>query len=93
MRQDIEGKEDVMTHEMQWKCLSTGNAWTFMKLSTIMLVIGLGMEAYLLVAHGADTLGGYILLLFLAFWSGVIGIASFALATVWLLTRGMTTCR
>lgn len=83
-----------MTHEMQWKCLSEGNAWMFIKLSTIMLVIGLGVEGYLfLIAHGSDTLGGYILLLFLAFWSGVIGIVSFALATVWLLTRAMTTCR
>ena len=82
-----------MTHEMQWNCLSEGSAWRFMKLSAIMLVVGLGMEAYLLFAHGADTLGGYILLLFLAFWSGLIGITSFALATVWLLTRAMTTCR
>jgi hypothetical protein len=82
-----------MTHEMQWKCLSEGNAWTFMKLSAIMLVIGLGVDAYFLLAHGADTLGGYILLLFLAFWSGLIGILSFALATVWLLMRAMTTCR
>ncbi len=82
-----------MTHEMQWQCLSEGNAWTFMKLSAIMLVIGLGIEAYLMLAHGADTLGGYIMLLFLAFWSGFIGIASFALATIWLLMRGMTTCR
>ena len=93
MRQDIEEKEGVMTHEMQWKCLSTGNAWTFIKLSAIMLMIALVMDGYLLLAHGADTLGGYIRLIFLAFWSGVIGIASFALATVWLLTRGMTTCR
>jgi len=78
---------------MQWKCLSEGNAWTFMKLSAIMLVIGLGMDAYLLLAQGVDTLGGYILLHFLAFWSGLIGILSFALATVWVLTRAMTTCR
>jgi hypothetical protein len=82
-----------MTHEVQWQCLSEGNAWTFMKLSAIMLLFGLGVDAYLLLAHGADTLGGFILLLFLAFWSGLIGIASFALATAWLLTRAMTTCR
>lgn len=82
-----------MTHETQWKCLSEGNAWTFMKLSAILLVIGLGMEAYILLAHGADTLGEYIRLLFLASWSGIIGIASVALATVWLLMRAMTTCR
>jgi len=78
---------------MQWKCLSEGNAWAFMKLSAIMLVFGLGMDASILLPHGADTLGGYILLLFLAFWSGLIGITSFALATTWLLMRGMTTCR
>lgn len=47
-----------MTHEMQWKCLSAGNAWTFIKLSAIMLVIGVGIDGYLLLAHGADTLGG-----------------------------------
>ncbi len=41
-----------MTHEMQWKCLSKWNAWTFMKLSAIMPVIGLGMDAYLLLPHG-----------------------------------------
>jgi hypothetical protein len=52
-----------------------------------------GIDGYLLLAHGADTLGGYIRLLFLAFWSSIIGIASFALATVWLLMRAMTTCR
>lgn len=82
-----------MRHEVRWKCLSAGNAWTFIKLSAIMLVVGVGMDGYLLLAHGADTLGGYIRLLFLAFWSSIIGIASFALATVWLLTRAMTTCR
>ena len=82
-----------MTQEMQWKCFSGGNAWMFIKLSAIMLVIGLGIDLYLLLAHGADTLGGYIRLLFLAFWSSIIGIASFALATVLLLTRTMTTCR
>lgn len=82
-----------MTHETQWKCLSEGNAWTFMKLSAIILVIGLGVDGYLLLGHGADTFGGYLRLIFLAFWSGIIGIASFALATMWLLTRAMTTCR
>ncbi|MDP3092915.1 MAG: hypothetical protein Q8N04_19765 [Nitrospira sp.] len=82
-----------MTHEMQWKCLSGGSAWMFIKLSAIMLVIGLGMDLYLPLAHGADTLGGYIRLLFLAFWSSIVGIASFALATVLLLTRTMTACR
>ncbi|MBX9657497.1 MAG: hypothetical protein K2X00_02955 [Nitrospiraceae bacterium] len=82
-----------MTQEMRWKCLSGGNAGIFIKFSAIMLVVGLGMDLYLLIAHGADTLGGYIRLLFFAFWSSVVGIASFALATVWLLTRAMTTCR
>ncbi len=82
-----------MTHEMQWKCMFEGNAWTFMKLSAIMLAIGLGMEGYLMLAHGSDTLGGYLRLLFLAFWSSIIGIASFALATAWLLIRSMTSCR
>lgn len=92
-RHDAGGKEDVMTHVRRWNCLSEGKAWVFMKLSAIMIVIGLGMEGYLLLAHGPDTLGGYLRFLFLAFWSGVIGIASFALATIWLLTRSMTACR
>lgn len=88
-----EGREDVMTHEMRWKCLAEGKAWTFIKLSAILLVIGLGMDGYLMLGHGSDTFGGYLRLLFLTFWSGIIGIASFALAVVWLLMRSMTTCR
>lgn len=82
-----------MTHEMRWKCLSEGKAWTFIKLSAILLVIGLGMEGHLALGHGSDTFGGYLRLLVLAFWSGIIGIASFTLAAVWLLTRSVTTCR
>ncbi len=82
-----------MTHEMQWECVFEGNAWTFMKLSAIMLAIGLGMEGYLVLGHGSDTLGGYLRLLVLAFWSSIIGIASFALTAMWMLTRFMTTCR
>lgn len=82
-----------MTSDMRWECLLNGNAWRFMKLSTVLIVIGLVLEGYTILIQGPDTLGGVLLLLFVALWSGFIGIVGFALATVWLLMRSMTSCR
>jgi hypothetical protein len=82
-----------MAQDLRWKCLSEGKAWMFMKLSLAMVVLGLGMRGYLLFAHGSETFGGYLQLLFLAFWSGIIGMVGLVLASAWLMWRAMTNCR
>lgn len=50
-------RDDTMTHDAQWKCLSEGPSWKIMKLFLAMTMVGLGMEAYLLLTHGLNTLG------------------------------------
>lgn len=82
-----------MTHERQWKCLSKGKAWTFMKLSVTLLLIVLGGESYLMGVQTSGTLGGLLRLHFVSAWSGVIGIIAFGFASAGLLARAMTTCR
>ena len=82
-----------MTQERQWKCVSKGKAWTFMKLSVILLLLVLGVESYLMRGQAVGTLGGLLRFHFVAAWSGAIGIIAFGFASAGLLTRAMTTCR
>lgn len=82
-----------MTRERWWECLFHGSIRRFITISVIMIVIGLVLEVYAILIHGPTTLGGMLLVLLLAFWSGFIGIVGFALVTALLVIRARTSCR
>lgn len=82
-----------MTNKVWWDCLLDVRTRRFITISAIMIGIGLGLEIYAILLHGPTTLGGMLLVLLLALWSGLIGILGFGLVTVLLVTRARTNCR
>lgn len=82
-----------MERNMRWDCLFRGLDW-FMGLVAVLILLIAGLEVYALhVEQQADLALRVPLVLFLARWVGVAGIACLFLILGSLLVRAKTSCQ